>query len=39
MNDLHQMPSDTDFLVSRVNENTSDYVSVETGSAYNFFAK
>ncbi|MNO02600.1 hypothetical protein D3C81_2230570 [compost metagenome] len=39
MNDIHQMPPDTAFLVSRVNENTSDHVMVETGSANNFFAQ
>ena len=38
MNDIHQLPTDTAFLVSRINENTSDYITVETGSAYKFFA-
>ncbi|AWF62962.1 hypothetical protein CSB92_0043 [Pseudomonas aeruginosa] len=39
MNDIHQMPPDTAFLVSWVNENTSDDVTVETGSANNVFAQ
>ncbi len=39
MNDIHQMPTDTAFLVSRVNENTSDHVTVETGSTNNVFAQ
>ncbi len=39
MNDTHQMPPDTGFLVSWVNENTSDYIPVETGSANNVFAQ
>jgi len=33
------MPPDTVFLVSRVDENTSDYITVETGSANNVFAQ
>lgn len=39
MNDIHQMPPDTAFLVSRVNENTSDHITVETGSANDVFAQ
>ena len=30
MDDIHQMPTDTAFWVSRVNKNTSDYVTVFT---------
>lgn len=39
MNDINQMPTDTAFLVSWVNENTSDYVTVESSSADDFFAQ
>lgn len=39
MNDVHQMPPDTAFLMSRVNENTSDHMTVETGSAKNVFTQ
>lgn len=39
MNDIHQMPTETTFLVSRVNENSSNHVTVETGSTNNVFAQ
>ncbi len=39
VNNLHQIPTYTDLLVSWINENTSDYVAVEPSSADNFFAQ
>ncbi|AVK17676.1 hypothetical protein CSB90_4612 [Pseudomonas aeruginosa] len=39
MNYIHQVPPDTASLVSWVNKNTSDDITVETGSANNVFAQ
>ncbi len=33
MNGTHQLPTDTAFLMRRINENAPDYLTVETGSA------
>jgi len=38
VNHLHQLATDTATLVHGVNENTSDYITVETSSASNIFA-
>ncbi|ETU96875.1 hypothetical protein Q094_01822 [Pseudomonas aeruginosa PS42] len=39
MNYIHQVPPDTASLVRWVNKNTSDDITVETGSANNVFAQ
>lgn len=38
MNGAHQLPTDSVTLVRRINEDTSDHITVEAGGADNVFA-